>query len=661
MAGYAGQILRIDLTKGSIEKQSLPMNWRQQLVGGEGINDRLLWDHFQKVGADADPLGPDNVLIGGTGPLAGTGTGLGSKMKWTFKSPAYNMFGDSASGGYFHVYMKWAGYDHIVITGKANKPVYIWINNDDIQIRDASHLWGKTTWEAIDMVKAELDEEDVATVTIGPAGERLVRFANLINCRHRASGRTGGGAVMGSKNLKIIAVKGNKGVRIHDPEGFLKKAKEIDQKMSKTALYDSFARFGTLTAGPFYDLVGCNLQRNGQRVVCTPELAQAIDPDRFGQQLKLHDVSCSPGCMTACSNWWRIKGDESPAARRFAGEKGDKPELVAVAAFAIMCDIPDMAAVCYFQNLCNRLGIDMFECGNTTAFMMELSQRGLIDEEDVRKWAGQPIVYEWGNVEAVEKTIAAMLNQDSDFGRWASRGVWYTANQIAKAKGIPATKYAIVGKGGSPHLEDVRATPLWATLFAVGSRGCDHLKGLTSIDKAGATELSKQLFGAPGAGECYNEKLKGRAAAYFEDYNTAMSNCVGVCCFPVSFTALGAITPQDIAELVYLASGMELSAENLLKAGERAQNLEHAFNKLLGFTRKDDTLCERWMKEPAEQGPGKGMKCEDYLEHCLDEYYETRGWDPKTAYPTRERLESLGLADVADVLELKGVLAGANE
>lgn len=656
MPGYAGKILRVDLTKGEVQKELLPVSWRKMFIGGEGINDKLLWEHFKRVGFDSDPLGPDNVLIGGSGPLSGTGSGLGSKMKWTFKSPAYNMFGDSASGGSFHVYLKWAGYDHIVVTGKAKKPVYIWINDDQVEIRDASQLWGRSTYETDDLIKEELGE-DIATVTIGRAGENLVRFANIINTRHRAAGRTGGGCVMGSKNLKAIAVRGTKGVEINDPENFMKKVKEIDFKMSKTAWYDAFARYGTLVVSDFYDLVGCNSQYNVQRVVTTPDLAKALDANKFGRDLKVHDVACSAGCMTGCSNWWRIKGDETPMAKRFAGEKGDKPEYVTQASFAVMCDIHDMAAVAYLQNHTNRLGIDIMECGSTTSFMMELWDRGLIDEDDVKEWFGEPIDFGWGSFDAVEKVIAAMVNQDTDFGKWASRGIWYTANKIAEVKGIPATKYAVVGKGGSPMVEDVRATPLWATLFAVSSRGCDHLKGITAIDKTGNTELSRQLFGDPGAGECYNKKLKGRAAAYFEDYTTAMANSTGICCFQVAYTALGAIVPDDVAELIYYVSGLKFTAEELLQAGERAQNIEHAFNRLLGFTRKDDTLCERWMKEPLKEGPGKGMKCEDYLKECLDEYYQTRGWDVKTALPTREKLEELSLGDVADVLEAQGKLA----
>ncbi|MFQ5825830.1 MAG: aldehyde ferredoxin oxidoreductase N-terminal domain-containing protein, partial [Dehalococcoidia bacterium] len=215
-----GDILKVDLTTQRVSREPLSPELRRRFLGGHGVNTWLFWEHFLEVDPRIDPLSPDNVLIAGVGPLGATGYGGGTKMKWTFKSPAYDMFGDSVCGGNFGAQLRWAGYDHLVITGRADRPVYIWIDDDVVEIRDAAHLWGKDVDEADDLIKEELGDEGLETALVGRAGENLTAFASIIASRHRAAGRTGGGCVMGSKNLKGVAVRGTKGLDIHDPQGF---------------------------------------------------------------------------------------------------------------------------------------------------------------------------------------------------------------------------------------------------------------------------------------------------------------------------------------------------------------------------------------------------------------------------------------------------------
>ena len=246
-----GEILKIDLTMEEIKRESIPGEWQVKYCGGEGINDRLLWEHFLNVDPGIDPISPDNVLICGVGPLGGTGVlGAGCKSKWTFKSPAYSCFGDSSGGGFWGPQLRWAGYDHVVITGKAKRPVYIQIHDDDIKILDADRIWGKSMYDADRIIKEEFGSREIETAGIGIAGENLVRFAGIMISRDRAAARAGGGCVMGSKNLKAIAVRGTKGIKIAYPEDFFKVTEEAFQSMEDSLRWESFAKEGTMSRSP---------------------------------------------------------------------------------------------------------------------------------------------------------------------------------------------------------------------------------------------------------------------------------------------------------------------------------------------------------------------------------------------------------------------------
>ena len=650
-----GKILRVDLATEKITKEPIPKEWQLKYIGGEGINDRLLWDHFLNVDPKIDPLSPDNVLICGLGPLGATGAlGAGSKTKWTFKSPAYNCFGDSVGGGFFGCQMRWAGYDYIVITGKAEKPVYIRIHNDDVEILDAGKLWGKSMQEADTMIREEFGSTEIETAGIGQAGENLVTFASIMLSRERAAARAGGGCVMGSKNLKAIAVRGTKGIKISHPEKFLALTEEAFRRMDGNFYWEAFAKDGTTVLVRPYFVAGGLPWKNHQYNTVPGDVVGKIDAQFLSENFKTTDAACSAGCACACSTWWKINGDESPAAAKFAGERGEKPELVTDCS-CIVWGNDDMAVVCHFQNVWNIYGVDVVEMGQCIAFLMELYQRGIVTEKDMVEWTGEPLPLNWGDYEVAEKITESVALKQNALYDILGGGVYKAAEKIEKLKGVPVLKYCQFGGKKAAFTEDQRTRATWTTLMATSTRGADHLKALSVIEQGQLTDVANKYLGGPEAAEMGIPPTKGMVAAW-EENRTTLMNCMGLCIFnsgTFSYTGPG----LDLVSDAYCAvTGLE--PEDLFAVGERTYNIEKAFNARLGLTRKDDSLCERWTKGGIPEGcPGEGTNMGEYLGEMLDEYYDYRGWDPKTGLQTRAKLEELDLGDIADVLEKEGVLS----
>lgn len=650
-----GNILRIDLTTGSVSHEPIPTHICRKYIGGEGINSWLLWQHFLKVDPRIDPLSPDNVLVAGIGPLGATGLGGGTKMKWTFKSPAYHIFGDSTCGGRFPGAMRWAGYDHIVITGRASQPVIIVIKDEQVEIQDAQRFWGKDAFAAHDMIRDYLADKEFEVAGIGPAGENLVTYASIISSRHRVAGRTGGGAVMGSKNLKAIAIRGFKGIPIYDRQAFFKAIDAVWAAHEKIArVRDGQKIYGTLRATTFYQRLGGNAYRNDQVARLPEDRADKLSHHWYFQNMQSSFDTCSPGCTWGCDGRFRIKGNESPEARKLAGFSGYKPEYLAVASLGIMTDIADMPAVAYLNEKMRKYGMDLMEVGACAGMLMELWQRGIITDRDTAEWVGQPLSLEWGSVQAVEKIIDSIALQDNKLGNLLKEGVYRAALKLEEIKEGPVRKYVLYGKGGSPFNEELRHFPSWIVNMAVASRGADHLKGSGTMDKGNRPDWGQYFFGDPRAAEPNSTHLKGAGSAVCEDF-TAIMNCLGVCNSPMWDPVN--IPVELLAEALRAATDTPINAQEIISAGRRTVNLEKAFNSRLGLRREDDMLCERWLKEAEQEGPGKGWKAEDFFEKLKDEYYSSHGWDPRTSLQTRETLEKLDMKDVAEVLEQEGSLA----
>jgi aldehyde:ferredoxin oxidoreductase len=317
------------------------------------------------------------------------------------------------------------------------------------------------------------------------------------------------------------------------------------------------------------------------------------------------------------------------------------------------CD--DLAAICHYQNITNKYGLDSVEIGECIGFLMELYQRGIITEKDMEKWTGESLALNWGDFEVAEKIIENVALKENYLYEILAGGVYKAAEKIEEIKNIPVLKYCQYGGKHSPFVEDIRSRLSWQVLFATSTRGCDHLKALSTIEQGVMTDTANEIFGTPDAAYPGIPYLKGIVAAWDENRTTAM-NCTGLCIFNTATWSHTGPGVDIISKALRAVTGIE--PEDVLLVGERVYNLEKAFNSRLGLTRKDDTLCERWMKEPIPKGcPEEGKKAEDYLDLMLDEYYEYKGWDPGNGLQTRTKLEELGLEDVADVLEKEGALS----
>jgi aldehyde:ferredoxin oxidoreductase len=567
------------------------------------------------------------------------------------------MFADSVAGGVFGSMMRWAGYDHLVITGRARRPVYLYINNDRVELRDAGRIWGKGAKEANHAIKAEVGDEELDTACIGPAGENLVTFASITTSGWRSAGRCGGGAVMGSKNLKAIAVKGTKGIRATDPQAFFKQSLGMIERMQALPIMETWKKEGTLQAVDIYDTVGSNPYKNSQGIVNPPDLHDKITASVYTSLFKIRPLSCSPGCSTACSAFHRVEGHETPLAHKYRGA-GDKPEYLTVASFGSMCNIPDYAAISHFYVITSDYAVDFLEIGNICAFLMELWERGIVTAQDMHEWTGEPITMEWGNVDAVDKVMESIVFQRNRLGEIFRGGAFQGGSILEQMKGVPVLKYCVYGKGGSVINEELRPFGTWMTNMAVSSRGCDHLKAVTLVDKMGRTDISEALLGRPEAGHRFVPDLKGGLSAITE-HITCVYNCLGVCILVALFDPIN--LPPGTHTAAYTAvTGMPITPEEIYLVGKRTANMEKAFNSRLGYARQDDLLCDRWMNETlADPGPTPaGIKAGDYLDHTLTEYYMWQGWDPATSLQKRETLEQLDLKDVADVLAREGFLVG---
>lgn len=640
MKGWTGKTLAVDLSRMEVRVVRLPEEAYERFIGGTGLNAWLLW---QEVPPEVAPLSPENPLIFGFGPLVGTQTYCGNRFTVTFKSPLTGIYGDANAGGDFAPEVKFAGYDAIIVRGQAEKPVYLWINNDQAQLRDAGHLWGKDTWETEDLIRKELGDPKVKTVSIGPAGENLVKYAVLVATGDRVAGRCGAGCLAGYKRLKAIAVRGTGEVQVHDPaylsESFRKAQVMVNSPENLAA--QNYRRAGTLSVLRSYSTaVGCAAVRNFQDNVYAKY--SEIDGEAFNAKLKSGTKACFR-CPLGCEQRWQIKEG------KFAGESGKRLELCTVMAFGTVVDNPDLAAIAHLQNLTARLGIDVNELGATFGMAMECWERGILTRRDTGG-----IALDWGNVDSMIE-LTRLIAYRKGFGNVLAEGV----KGAAEAIGRGAPQYAMHVKGLAMTPEEVKTTQTRALSFAVNVRGGDHLKGSASFEKVTASvEIVRAIFGTTDVAMARSPEAKGRAV-WWQENQKALIDSLELCSFLPRQIGLLFNRERQFAPLYQMfvkATGSPMDFDEFLRCGERIVQLQRAFNAREGISRKDDTLPKRLLAEPAPSDPGKGMVAR--LEHkgMLPEYYAFRGCD-QNGLPMRARLAEVGLNDVANELARQGKLS----
>ncbi len=611
LKGYAGKILNIDLTRSQVNSETLREDWLEPFIGGSGLGAKYL---YEMTDEKTDPLGPENPLILMTGPFTGTSVPLSGRHAVISRSPLTHILGESDVGGTWGAFLKKAGYDGIMVTGKSEKPVYLWANEEKVEIRPASHLWGKDTYEVDELLKSETHEKAVASV-IGPAGENQVLLASIMTDGRdaRAAGRCGLGAVMGSKNLKAIVVIGARKAETFRPEEVDRLQKEYGSTINKNA--ENFRKWGTAGSLSLFESMGTLPLQNWKFVGRWEESAEKINGVTMSETVLTGRYFCD-ACTLGCGR--RVKIDHGP----FSGVDGAGPEYETLALLGSNCLIDDLEALCYANELCNRFGLDTISTGGAIAFGMEAYEKGLIDREDT-----DGVELNWGNRSALIEMIKMIAHQTA-FGEVLGKGVKRASEIIGKN----SVEFAPHIKGLELPAHDPRGYNAGATGFATSSRGACHLSGLSHTFER---VLKSPEMGIPEPMDRYEVKGKGVLAAKSQNL-MGMMDSLKLC----KFILFGGVAITDIVRWYELVTGREMSADDFIKTGERIFNLKRLYNVRLGISRKDDSLPFRHLTLK-RIGPGLTPNLPP-LGQMLSEYYEYRGWS-EDGIPTPEKLKELGL------------------
>ncbi|MGE5842924.1 MAG: aldehyde ferredoxin oxidoreductase family protein [Deltaproteobacteria bacterium] len=620
--GYTGKVLRVNLTNQTAKEEALPLEVARDFIGGAGFGIKYLFD---EVKAGTDPLGADNKLIFASGPFSGTTIPCSSRMSVTSRSPLTGAVGCALTGGYFPVELKFAGYDILIVEGKADKPTYLWINDGKAQFRSAKKVWGMKTTDCQQIIKNELNDQNVRIACIGPAGENLSRMACIIN-ELRAAGRKGLGAVMGSKNLKAIATRGSGEVGIADKEKFKTARDEFAKAMKESpVLYPQFSKLGTPMVVDHACAIGIFPTKNFS---ATGEYAPA---DKIGVEMQLSRNVGSEhcyGCPVGCS---QVKVAKTGA---YEGIMAEGPEYETFFSFGGATGVENIDAIIAADRLADELGLDTISAGVTIGFAMELYEKGILTDKDTGG-----LKLNFGNDEAM-LTLLRLMAYREGIGGLLADGTKAAASKIGKGsekfaihvKGLELTAYDVLGAKGHGHN------------FATAYTGADHNRGYAF----------QEIFGipVPYAVDRFSAESKGKLTKWNQDVRSVCCDAATMCAFLLDM-AVPAIATQNTANLMEAVTGLKLSAEEVQAVGERINNLARAFNAREGFARKDDTLPERLMTEPLKAGASKGQFIsKEELKKMLDEYYTERGWEVNTGKPTRKKLTELKLQYAADDLKV---------
>ncbi len=601
--GYTGTILRIDLTRQRIQFEPLDMALAEKYVGGRGLASYLL---YREMDPATDALSPENKLMFGTGPLTGTGAVAASRYVVVCKAPLTGTIACSNSGGFFGPEMKFAGYDIIILEGQASAPTYLYIHDNQIEFRSAAHLWGKTPEETDARVRAETSAH-AKVACIGPGGEKLSLLSGVVNDRARLAARSGVGAVMGSKNLKAIAVRGTGAIQLADPEGFWYAALDVLKKIVNDPVSSgSFRAYGTANLVNLINEMGAYPTRNFLEEVF--QGAAATSGEAISEQILLKNRACF-ACPIACTRVSEVKSGP------YKG-RGEGPEYETTWSFGALCGVSNLDAIAKAHYLCGDYGLDAMSAGSTVACAMELFESGYIPESDI----GFPLRF--GDHDAMLRAVYRMGERDGEFGALLADGSY----RLAERYGHPELFM------GVKKLEMAAYSPRvfqgMALHYATSNRGACHVRGNT---------VAAELYGIPKY--VPPETLEGKEELVRRPFqnSTAFVDSTGICLF-----SKFAITHREIVSMMAPATGIDFTFDKSIAQGDRIWNLERLFNLRAGFTADDDKLPDR-MYEPAPGGPRAGSRAQ--LQEHLQTYYQLRGWDER-GVPTREKLAELELEDL---------------
>ncbi len=590
LGGFADRVAHINLTDRKVEYKSVPEEWARKYIGGRGLGVRYVFEN----GPQVDPLSPDNILCFMNGPLTGSEANMSGRMAIVTKSPLTGTVTDSHHGGWSATRLRWAGFDALIFKGKANKPVYAYIEDGMVELKDASEIWGKNVHETVKYFKDKYGEKDLSVIAIGQAGENLSRFACWVNENDRASGRGGTGCVGGSKNLKAVVIKAKKKLVKALERDAWKAAHQralsviMDEANITSPRKGGLSVYGTNVLMNITSNMGALPTRNGQ-VTSFGDHAEAISGERVKETILVNDPTCH-ACPVACKK--EVKVTEGP----YAGLQMESVEYEPAWALGANCDNDNIASVAKMIDQCNEYGLDAIEIGNVLSVYMEASQKGFTNGQGGLKW---------GDYEGMVATIDKIAFREG-IGDLLAGG----AERAAKGFGHP--EIAMTVKGQAIPAYDPRGLKGMGIAYATSNRGACHLRAYTP-----AAELNLMPFKSLSV-DPLEWKGKGELTKIFQDIH-AFSDSLDLC----KFSAFAEGT-DEYAQQYAAVTGVPFTSDDVLKAGERIYNLERYYNNLAGFREGSDYLPERFLKEPSTMPGSEGHVCE--LPQMLDEYYKVRGW-----------------------------------
>jgi aldehyde:ferredoxin oxidoreductase len=613
--GYGGKILRVNLSTGVINRFEVSNELVENYIGGLGFCSYLLYTELKP---HIDPLGKENKLVFATGPFTGTLWPQGNRYTVAAKSPLTNGWGEAHAAGFWGPELKYAGFDAIIIDGCAYQPVYIYIDDDEITIKSADALWGKTVHETEDIIHKD-HGNDVKVASIGPAGENKVRLSCIMNDRDRAAARSGLGAVMGSKNLKAIAVRGTGSIEVADKSKYLDVMYELRNKMLSDVFTATRVKYGTPGLVELMNEIGRFPSYNFQTGVFTD--ADKIDGERVREYLIKPRADFA--CTQRCARYTAVRKGKYACI-------GGGPEYECLSALGSRCGNSNLESIIYAHYLCNIYGMDTIGVGGTISWAMECYERGLLPSELTKG-----LDLSWGNHETIIKLIHMIANRDG-LGNLLAEGSYRAAENI----GGESMRYVMHVKRQEIAGQDGRAQKSMGLAMAVAPRGADHLYAFPVLDEVGFENKIKEVYGEkylPEIADRLNPKYKGYMIFVNENYSVVIES--------VSACKYGTMVPpalyyEDVCKALRVTTGLNYTAAELQTIGERIVNLNRMFNVREGLSRKDDMLPRRFLEEPLPDGPPKGQVVE--LDYMLDEYYKLRGWD-QNGIPSEAKLKQLGI------------------
>ena len=593
--GYGGHILRVDLTSGQIRREKTDPDYMLKVIGGRGLNSTRLYDELKR---DIDPLAPQNMLLIGVGPLTGTLLSASAFMTISGKSPLTGILGDSAAGGFFGAELKLAGYDQVVMTGRSEKPCYLFIADDQVEIRDASHLWGQDIWQTTAAIRKDINDNAVQVAAIGPAGENLVKYATVACNNSRMCGRTGMGCLFGSKHVKAVAVRGRGRLTLADPPAYLDLCRELDQKIRAHPEYEKRNALGSTLLMKALNGIGILPTDHFQRGRC--DYVDRVCGETLAQKFKVKNKSCF-NCNLHCSRYYLSGAVE-----------GEGPEFETLCSYTSRIGSDDLEFGLKMNAFLNRMGLDSLSSGETIGWAMECVQRGLLTKDDF-----DGLNFTWGNCQTVEKLLGMIIRREG-IGNLFAEGTRSLARHFGKGTG----EYAFHVKGLDMICGDPRGIKAFGLTYAIASRGGDHLRAEPFFELTERYDEAEKRWGIREIADRLADKGKAVLVEHTER-QALLTDCLTMC--KNIGLSMDIMDFNFASRLLRAGTGLNFTPDRVDSALKGVINQDRKMNIDFGVNADQDTLPRRFTHEPLKEGPSKDQVVP--VGRMVKEYYKAKGWN----------------------------------